>query len=60
LFLYKPVKYLMDMSDRPSVRHVRLSVMSLYDRFSPLSIIYDNPNGSCILSTSIWWELPGK
>jgi hypothetical protein len=36
LFLYEPVKYLMDMSDRPSVT-------SLYDRFSPLSVMYDNP-----------------
>jgi hypothetical protein len=40
LFLYEPVKYLMDMSDRPSVRP---SVTSLYDRFSSPSVMYDNP-----------------
>jgi hypothetical protein len=30
----------MDMTDRPSIR---LSVMSLYDRFTVPSVIYDNP-----------------
>jgi hypothetical protein len=59
----------MDMSDRPSVRHVRPSVTSLYDKFSPPSVIYDNldeiswPSGNrllqCMADFRDWCGLPG-